>query len=1314
MAEDFLQKRAVARDQQIGVRSQKGIIPQFALSMIETLPEWVGIEPSTETQRFRAEHPILGFASQLPPLLVPYVGWELGAAKIPAFGRALSAVQAGTKSKIAGTAFKEIVKFAPLEAGRVATAAAVGDEGATKDIAKESLITLGLFGAFGAGIGALRAGTKPPAEKLPSIPKEVDLNEALTIQLRQLKALKASATEARPEVDFWINRYSRAVREEHAFKDQPHVQALELGSADAIDRLFKVGRSRAIVRRRLVEKDWPKEEVPRLEQVARDIGLAGQEEWIRFPRFVRALKEGGAKEIAGAIADRFVRVGYETFLAREANDGLYLVAKRVKAGGPPIPIPMGRHSNIIPPRPAVGDEWVMFLTDVPEKFVPGAHEWIMTQTRLGAWGSKFEEPIGTEINEALHKSIKLFGLRNYNDIATVGEREWAEKMKAAIGPLAGDAKVAADSALDFIRANIAPSTWQFGKSPLANFIFKVAKSTSEFARSRANALFYGEQKLSREQGILKSILLGVGGSKEFRGLKAVEAAIDDVFRDPKDAFDFWRAQNGAWTDEQITAAVTAGDISPTVAGALDVLNKVDEAIMQELQQTQLAFGETITKAHPRHRMITNTFIGTWRTPVLDAKGRVVALGSGRTRAESIEEAEFIVAQGLMEGRNWRLFEGDRKSFLSDSSQDVDALIRGDVKLLMRGPTDDQQLASAFREKYVRTKTPRPAEFRKRTGMGGYFGEYAPWKDAEELKNIVYSGMLRKHLYMAELNVKSVLADRLKQLADQDPALYREMLSRFDDLFGRQSALSKGQNAVVDKLLAPYFGKDSASRAIALWNGAIYHLSLGFGNLAFPAVNAVQFLQTAVPQVAMLFKAEPQLVAKYYGWGVASGKDGLPKTGVGIVSIAKLIRQAIRELRSPDDQLLEAMSRAAQESVLAPRIREEFVGETSRAFQGLQEVLDAKGIHRAVIQASAFLPTATERFTRSVSFVIGHIIGRDFFKLSPELAYSLARQFTERTMFGYSAADRAAISRGPIGNAFMMFKNWQLHYIGWLLEYMKLARAGEWSPLLYMAAGSSIVGGVRAMPFWFAFDGLSRLTTDKSGLQLIYDTFNIGDPEDRSISDAIYYGLPGFFGLSVQSSAEAAGADPLRDAGMLFNFVQWDRMKALGKAVGSAIDHYQATGEHPVQDRYTRDKFWRALAPKTLYRVVQGSEEGVIRSLSTGHPLAKAGTIEKFLYSLGLTPVEIERQLDVATELWKDREKMRTAVTTMGRAWAAAQQRGDSKEMQSLLVRALASGVPIDSIIRSANAQIAKDEQEVLERSFKLEKLREFQSVIGRR
>lgn len=1253
----------------------------FLRSAMESVPEMVGLDPSLETERFRAEHPIGGIASTLIPTAASYSGWYKASTKIPAFAKALGSIGVSRAPVISG-ALREIVRFAPFEAGRVGASALLG--GDTSEVAKEAAVNTLLAGAGGGVAGLFRAGGPrvPPA---PEISKEVNQQDAITLQLRQLRKARDEGTVTDPvAADYWINQYGKGIREELPPKNVPHVNALEGSKTPPkeLNRLFRKGEepTKSIDRRQFVPQDWTDE--VELAGKIKASGLEGQEHFMQFPRYVKPLNTKGTDEVVGAVTNNLAKVGDGIWLGKEADDGLYVVARRF---GKAKTVTDVKSKTPFSPN----DEWVLFKTDQPERFAPLSAEWTNKIVKNGSFETwQAAKPINTALNQALHQAKDLIGFRNFND--TAPESAWlaAAKKRLGVDRLRGESGQAASQAYNFIREFGAPSTWQFQKNARANYIFQTAKATYDAGRAIASGIMYGSQKLEGKYNVLKNVLLGTRGSKIWAGRPALDGAVDSLFENKRGVFDVWRALNGKWDEARLADATIKGEISPAAAEFLDLLSKTEKGQLQELTRTQKGFGLPTTTLDAESTLGLNTLRGTLRTPILDPKGNLVATASGRNTAELTAEVDALIAGGKERSRNWTKGKYDTANI----GDELSALMQ--KQKMVPGTASDQTLALSLRERFFRAQPD------------------LPWT-REELKRTLVDKLHSYQNHMAELNVRNVLGKDFERLSQDDPRIFNQLNQRIDDMSGRQGAVGKGTNVLMDKILAPYLGKDSATKLVAAANEVTHHFTLGLGNTSYPLNNSMGMLQTTLPHVAFVLKATKESIARYYGWGIAAGMNGKAKTGIGFLQPAKIAYQAFKEIGKPSEELLEHFGRAAREGVTDPKIVEEFAGQNSSTVKKLTEAMGG-GFLNWVRAVSNFLPAASERWVRTQAFTMGHILGRDFFELEGEKLYTWAKMFTERSQFGYSTVDRARVLSGPMGNMFGLYKNWSMHYMGWLLEYIDQAKQGNMAPLLWMMGGSAAAGGVAASPFYFAADGMARLFADKSAMQLIYENFGPANKGSTYASDGIYYGLPSFLGLSLQGSATAPGADPVRDASMMFNIVQYARMKSLGQGVGAAIDAWEADGKHPIRDRETRDAFIRAFAPRSMYRFTQALGDGVIRSLGTGNSLAHATPAERAWFALGLNPIGVERQMAAANELYKDQAKMKAAVTQYGDLWFQASQRRDSDELHRLMIRAMAAGVPLDSIMRSATSREAKAEDDALDRRFKAEEIAKMSAVAGRR
>lgn len=1275
----------------------------FARSGLATLPELIGIGAPPAVEAWRRENPLGSFGSQMLSAAVPYAGWYGVAGKLPGLGRAINALSTAERvaaSPVRTAVARELVRFAPLEAGRIGAAAAVGDPGSVGDIATEAGINLTAGSAL-VGLGALwRASrvtgeAKINADLLQKIYPDFDPSAARQLQLRQLHKAALARQESLgagadsdgilAQLRAQLARMELEIRQEIPERGQGgakfrYIDGLEGdGDAQAINRMFYTMAGRGADRMRFTASYRPFDfdDTKGWQEAAGKFGLPS--DWlsyVQYPRFVRFKNGNQATADLALTKKNLTSVGDGWYIGREP-EGLYVMAKRLKGSK------------------AKNDQWLWFKTDTPSTFTPRQTKWADLMLDRSRWEAGHipanDLKMAKELNVygALENMLESLPFENARAIPQGSVQRVAQNLFEKMGGSGDVAKTTSTTynrMMRLAREFVAPSQFQFSKNPLARYLLGIARYTYDHAQATAEKLMYGIQAKGGDGSLFKEIW---GVPKETGSIKA---ALDKV--DSEELVGIWRSWARQLSPE---AARKELGLSENAYRFLKKLEDVDRWQVDQIIKTQRVTGASDFRPMANHLMISRTWDGDWRLPLYDEGGNMVYMASGKTANAASLHAKQAIERAKQLGT--KLVQKDEFPIIADRRNDFQLAGRLKVnsptfRLLARDRTNVPQATS-------------PRTFQERTGVGGYIGENAPWTKAE-LEQILRDHIYNYQKYLAEASVNHRLAGDMLKLAKQDAHIYRQLADRLRDLAGKPGPLARYQNELVDRVLAPALGKNSASKIVGALNTSIYNLQLGFGNMAFPVLNAMTFLQTVMPHMAFVLGGTPEKVARYYTWFPAAGASGKPRAGVGSLDMMKLLGRSLQEMRKPDAELLKNFQRAGTEGVWDPRFVEEYVGQGAKTAVNLKSVINGEqGVLGWLKSLSEFLPAQSEKFARGHAMTLGHIIGRDMLSLKDEKLYHFAREFVHNTMYLYSTADRARLITGPVGSLFGMFKNWQMHYLAQMMLYTDEAvMRNNWKPLLWMAGGTGAMAGAGGMPMYAAADLMSRWMTDESLMLNIYQMF--GGEDDTRLADSVYYGLPGFLGVSLQGSAAAPGADPARDASLLFTFAQLDRMKYLGKALGTAIDSWAATGEHPGQDANVRDLLVRALGPKTLYRLMQVIGDGDLRSLSTGYPVMNNIDMrQRALFALGLNPTEIDRTYAVADELWRDQEKMKLMVQTYGSAWAEAQLEGDGEAMEKIIRNAVAQGVDISSVIRSAHARLRKSREPQLDRQFEIRKVAPF-------
>ena len=700
-----------------------------------------------------------------------------------------------------------------------------------------------------------------------------------------------------------------------------------------------------------------------------------------------------------------------------------------------------------------------------------------------------------------------------------------------------------------------------------------------------------------------------------------------------------------------------------------------------MQQVQTVAGETLLHAKPFHLMLSRFWKGDWRVPVVEGK-RVLGYASGISRAGAQKQAENLIADAAVDGLHWHARAPGLAGNLEQDMVNLRGITLEDTKTFGN---------------YLNKGAPGTATHR-RLGANFYVGYNRPL-DQKEMEGAVLRQLQRYQQYQAKLTAKTLLKDDLNRLRATDIGTYSQVVDRINKTFGEEGKFSEAINKAADVVLSPYLGKNSASKIVGAANKYMFRWTLGFWNIGYNIANSLTFIQTAYPQIAMLSTAAPEELMKYYTYWPLKGATR--RGAVGMLDMFKLTGQSFLELGNPGKDLRGAFERAAQEGVWDPRFIEEFVGQKSSMVRNLSGVLHGDAPVGDWFSAVAdYLPSTTEKFARGHSFVLGHIFFRDLMGVKdPEMLYQLSKQFVENTQFLYSTGDRANIITGPVGSALGLFKNWIMHYIGWMAAYTNEGMLrGNWSPLLWLIGSSTAIGGAAATPMWLAANTMSKMFNNKSAMVNLYGMY-AGD-KNKTIADSVMYGLPAFMGFSIQNQVSMPGANPGQDASQLFSLAYMERLKFMARAGGAAIDEWLAAGNGPAKSQHVRDLFMRALAPRSIYRVTQTTKAGVVRSLSSSYPVTSGLTAtQKYMFDLGLNPVTISRAYRVQDELWAKQDAMQNEIQSLGTAWAQAMQSDDQAAMDTIITRAVLENVDVSSVLKSGQARLAKGREDAISRQF---------------
>lgn len=1273
----------------------------FGKSALSGMTELVGVELPGVAE-WRQDNPTSGFASQLAGFAVPYAGWFKATKLVKPFDRAIDSIGNLDKAPFLTGAAREAARFAPFEIGRLGASQVVGDV-PFPDMATDVALSLGA----GAGIGGLLHGLAAAGTRTPNVHRlmpGVDITAPLPLQLRKMReGLAALSPEDQARVLPEIRKFEAAARAERADREK---YVFSVNGRDGLTRtlnsLFQTrGRAETVVdhRRFIHARDTEKynafpsdeawkaeasaaglpENFSELGQYFRSVSFrpSGRSDAIakRAVELFNDLQSGkitpesyqntvsrmASKDYSSSRATaihRSLTSGLESlgdgwFLGKE-QDGLFVMARKyagAETGGSPL------------------DKWVVFKTDRPGAFVPQAQRWADMVLEQNSWHSTAAPLVdGGQVYNAVKGWHQHFPLTNYEALRKVGPAARAIEKLTPAG-LKGKSSEFAWRLKEGVREYLAPTAYQLKRSPLGNWILQSARVAYDSADTLAHEVVYGRQALSNRNLFLQALRSGEAEPTS-DSFKAILDGADQQVLDEVQTL--WRNEVDP---AEYAARAAAGEISPTAAEIASRLDQLESMTWAEYEKLTRALGETPKKPKKGHLGLSHYWEGDTRIALRDEAGALRAVAAGPNRRAAQKAAEDML-------QRW---------------PDLKKAEEFDISNMTSLPKDLQITAGT------------PGFLNERQGIRGFKWDLTPWTK-DELLEAYHRSQSARMRFMADKTVDDLLKRPLAQLAAADPVSHRIATARIRDLQLKQSEFGAWQNKLADQLLAPMIGTNSASKIVGLTNTAMHTWHLGMGNISHPIVNALTFTQTVMPEAAMVLGGAVEDLG-HYSYFAAGGTKG-PVGGMAVLSPVKLMGTSIREMAKPRPELLKFIQRAANEGVIAPRLVEEYVGETATKVTGLKEALaSGKGFAQWLLALSNWLPANSEKLARVHAFTVGYQLARDVLKIQdPDAAYRLARQFTEKTMFLYTAADRPRIFTTPAGSAMGLFKTWMMNYMASMVEYSGQALKGNIAPLAWQTAGTATIGGLAASPLYLIAQGFNNAFSDDSLLQNTYEHF------DQGQADAFLLGLPAALtGISLYSQVQSPASNPVRDANMLWSSVTFDRMQALSKSAGLAFDHWQATGEHPGRSAATRDAIVKALAPSTVARSIAAfSGEEMIRSLGTTYPMLENVSLgDRLAYAFKFNPVELDRAMQVQNELYADQTKRRGQVSQLGRAFAEAQASRDTDQMRQILRQATLWGLDVSSVIKSSMVRTERARETQMESTFRAQDIAPYRPALAR-
>jgi hypothetical protein len=1226
-----------------------------------------GITPE-QSDAWRSQNWWSSLGSQLLggglPYLLPIATAPAVAARVGGPAARLFSTEALLARPVATTAGRALVETAAIDIPRMVVSPFLGGdaESVLESAGLNTAASVLLGGGFGF-VRGLRAGRlaedtdKALAARIP------DYNPTDTPQERLAALRTALPTATDPDIQTLMSRNIGALEQTVRYQaGRPR----DIGPLEGIDevitqrdigRLFgpaKTGDGETIRQYvRSPTQGFGTSEA--WESAIREVGLPDNwQTMTQYPREIAAHTEAQAGRIRANISTHLTDVGEGWFVKREANQDLFVVAKQL----PPTQGNFGR--------------WFVARTNQPEQFIPNSP--IMRRSeKLARFVGEAEDTAYATAARALPEGYLAqedwLRRQEWKPYFRQEKAKWdaLELLPEGVKNLTKEAKVIIQPSIDKLRGVVAPLMAQFHSYPLASWAAQTSRATFDSAAGKARRLLNGEIA----DGISPLRALGKGLQPE-AGLRGLFQKLTQ--EDLEVVLGRWAPDVRAGTEWEKALATATRDLAPANRAAVEDFIRAYREIGTNALGEQIAtakltgnraaeFDETFEFPH--------VWKGEHRAVVVDERGRTVHRSGGNSRAEAVADANAYVAA----------HPNTRVSRVHVADAEDDFAVASEL---------NRQRRTMLKESFDATV---PGNLKARMGgdeVTGYMGStksQMPTRD--EFWNVISHDLETKYKNIASQIVDNQIYQRYgaEILQRYGLEVHNQWVKRLNDMVGRPTALTRAQNKLVDTALAGGLGKNSASKIVTAYNGAEAHLQLFFGNIGYVAAQAATFFQTVAPKLAltrqMLARGEMERAFGMYDFNPLITKDGV-RGAVASLSPMKIAMQAMKMMRNPSGEERQMFLRAARENVVVPKMYGDFVGENSRIRGAFKEAMSGNepisNLIKGVAGLNAAIPLKVEEFTRAHTFMIGLRMA-EAMGAQGEARYQLAKNFTWRTMYGFSQADRPRVFTGPAGMAVGLFKNWMFHYLADFGMYGREALRGNYQGLLWSTAGVGTLAGIGGLPLYTVADKFQRMFTDKPLVENLYNATG------THAGDALFYGLPGLLGVSMQGSAGAPLNDPIRDVTFMFNLAVLERAKRIGQMGGEMWNQWASGGSNPLQSDRTWDMMTYALGPRTLYKAMAQVEDGALKSIRNGRPIMDGITDgEWLLNTIGLTPTRIARAWETSETLWSDQERRRALTGAFGTAFSEAWTRNDNRAMGEVLARAIEAHADISSVMQSAVSQ----------------------------
>jgi len=1326
--DDYMARRMEAEEAQRehGPTKDYGYVGGFIESTLSSIPEFFWQDPSPEAQQFRQDNPISGFISQALPYMAPYAG-ALGVVNRSA---KLGGLIEGGIGRLGITAAEQPIRYnalrgmavdALVDVPRAAIGYATAPEGNRDDILGDTILNQAFSGALGAGFGYLtRSGGKPNragvgvlAESHPDWNAMRTFREGMTLGAENANIvggefqatmddlmrqnLKPSRNELPPELrpgadwtedtsKVW-NDFARTGSEEPGKLGGRNTRWLT-ESEDTNLSTLNVGEQAELVSRSGFES-------------IQDLNAH-----VMNPTEVRFHNADAAK----TATERLRTTPGMTYMgegvwASVEDGGLVRFMKRVDGAKTKAGKPVARSEGQI----RNGDVFLQGRTDRLDRIMPGmAAE---SQPVVDAWATMNDAMRNTNLgvynqyeNATYGTMLKGYGPGDFKRSALMGKgkkenmiAEMATRFSAAAEGMTGgyshNARQAAERLFDVMAVGAAKNT----KNVFRRIPFEAMVQRKAIATHGARVLIQGEQTLTKGPG---KMLLGT--AKRGNGLNGMKSArqLQEGLTDDEllglELLEMSRA-----SVDNIEDAVPAELITERMKRAYQGLIDIDLAWQKPyFLDPLIGTPEGGVKMADNYTGAGQTR-GQYYVDLMGPDNRVVYQVTDDSRNLAQERAKSFVETANAEGAEWKM--GETKSFLQTGQDEVNKAGQAITERLTSARTEQVNSIinkAVKRWAYERYGSTMPT-LKPRAPGDLTAGSKPRLSDPTRKPPTLEERLARTEKHYRDLGMFAAYIDGsrrytpiMNKLNKFDPVAGEDLLHQFNNIFGVKGPTARYLDSKLRGVFGDALGGNAASQIAGTVGSTLYRMQLGILNTTAAVMNLMGTVQLLIPHLA--YMRDAPLAAK------AAMVDMVPEIFEGKVqgdiahmSLGKIMGRAIVNLgdSAPQD-LKQIHARLDDMDLLGSGSHGEFIGGNSEVASTIRGAYreaggGIAGYIKGADQIMTFLARNSENLPRVLTVNASYDIGKNILGLEGELLEHFIIKSLRRAMYGHATQDRAKMFTGPIGSTFGLFKNFAFHYINDFMTYAKLAKnEGVYKPLLWQVGSTMAVGGIGATPLRYLADGLANWDEEyPDGATWLSE--NMG-----KTGDAMYYGLPAFLGVTLQSSAAMPGTDIVQDSSNMANAVAITKAMEIGKALGAAGAYAVGSGENPLRNENVRDQLFAATMPRAFNRIASVVEGDYVKSMRTGYPSVRDVSVsQRMLQASGLNDLDVAKRAYVGRQLWKQKAETQRVIAALGMRHQQARDNGDVDEMTDVMFEALEAGVDISSVYSSSRTRFRRETRE---------------------